>query len=130
MPVIQKDILRQSFIDAEALEMIRSYHLELGEKYELQERQDDYYFTLITLMNRLFKDLFDESKANVIRDIKLRLLEVAKGLLLYSDEKTRDLFQGVNQVNNTLFVATIYYVCQYEAVASVVLKNLKLIQMN
>lgn len=126
MPVHQKNILRQSFIDAEALEMIRSYHLELGEKYELQERQDDYYFTLITLMNRLFKDLFDESKADIRRETKLRLLEVAKGLLLYSDEKTRDLFQGVNQVNNTLFVATIYYVCQYEAVASVVLKNLKL----
>ncbi len=126
MPVIQKDILRQSFIDAEALEMIRSYHLEPNKEYDLLVRQDDYYFTLVTLMNRLFKDLFDEDKADKKWEIKLRLLEVAKGMLLYSDEKTQDLFQGVNQVNNTLFVATIYYVCQYEAVASVVLKNLKI----
>ena len=126
MPVPQKNILRQSFIDAEALEMIRSYHLEPNERYELLVRQDDYYFTLVTLMNRLFKELFDESKADNIEETKWRLLEVAKGMLLYSDEKTQDLFEGVNQVNNTLFVATIYYVCQYEAVASVVLKNLKI----
>lgn len=122
----QKDILQQSFIDAEALEMIRSYHLEPDETYELVKRSDDYYITLVTLMSKLLKELFDERNANREGEIKQRLLHIAKGLLLYSNERTRDLFEGVNQINNALFVAVIYYVCQYEAIASLVLKNLKI----
>lgn len=121
-----KNILQKSFIDAEALEMIRSYHLEPDETYELVKRQDDYYITLVTLMSKLLKFLFDEKMADREDEIKRRLLSVAKGLLLYSNDQTRDLFEGVNQINNTLFVAVIYYVCQYEAIASLVLKNLKI----
>ena len=120
------DILQRSFIDAEALEMIRSYHLEPDGEYELQKRQDDYYFTLISSMCQLMKDLFDENKAGQAEENREKLLDIAKGLLLYSDQNTQELFNGVNQVNNTLFVAAIYYVCQYEAIASVVLKLLNI----
>lgn len=125
----RKDILQQSFIDAEALEMIRSYHLEPDGEYELQKRQDDYYFTLISSMCRLMKDLLDDNKAGQAEENREKLLEIAKGLLLYSDPNTQTLFNGVNQVNNTLFVAAIYYVCQYEAIASLVLRRLWLTQI-
>ena len=121
-----KDILQQSFIDAEALEMIRSYSLAPDETYEFVARQDDYYITLISRMCRLLEEYFDEDKNDEKPQIKEDLLDVAKGLLVYSNPKTKDLFNGVNQVNNTLFVAAIYYVCQYEAIASFVLRQLKI----
>lgn len=120
----QKDILQQSFIDAEALEMIRSYSLAPDNKYEFMVRQDDYYITLINRMCRLMDVLSNENKAEEAQKIKEELLDVAKGLLVYSNLKTKDLFSGVNQLNNTLFVAAIYYVCQYEAIASVLLRSL------
>lgn len=116
------NILQQSFIDAEALEMIRSYGLAPTE-YELVRRQDDYYMTLISRVCRLLRELLDENKAAQCDEIKVGLLEVAKGLLLYSNKNTKDLFFGVNPINNTLFVAAIYYVCQYEAIASLVLRE-------
>lgn len=122
----QNDILQQSFIDAEALEMIRSYSLAPDETYEFVARQDDYYVTLISRMSRLLDELFDENKSDNELKIKEDLLDVAKGLLVYSNPKTKDLFEGVNQINNTLFVAAIYYVCQYEAISSVILKNISI----
>ena len=120
-----QDIFAQSFIDAEALEMIKSYHLEPDETYLLVERQEDYYISLIGLMSQLLEDLFNPSYASHEEEIKLRLLDVAKGLLLYSDKSTKDQFTGVNQADNALYVAAIYYVCQYEAIAGLILKTMK-----
>lgn len=120
----RRNILQQSFIDAEALEMIRSYHLEPDGDYRLVQRQEDYYITLGNMMCNLLEDLFDEKHSADAKKIKNLLLDVAKGLLVYSDESTRDQFLYVNQAENALYVAAIYYVCQYEAIASLILKKL------
>ena len=125
MPQDYQDILTQSFIDAEALEMIKSYHLEPDETYLLVERQEDYYISLIGLMCQLLEDRFNPIYASHVEDIRLRLLDVAKGLLLYSDKNTKEQFSGVNQLDNALYVAAIYYVCQYEAIAGLILKRMK-----
>ena len=120
------DILKKSFIDAEALEMIRSYHLEPDETYEFVTRQDDYYITLINVMCDLLEQLYAGISEEKKEPVKTLLLDVAKGLLVYSDNNTREAFQYVNQAENALYVAAIYYVCQYEAIASLVLKKVPL----
>ena len=123
-----RDILQQSFIDAEALEMIRSYHLEPDETYEFVERQDDYYITLIGAMCHFLEELYDVNCELSKEDIINELLNVAKGLLVYSDNNTKEQFKDVNQADNALYVAAIYYVCQYEAIASLILRKLTLRQ--
>lgn len=125
MPQDEKDILAQSFIDAEALEMIKSYHLEPDVTYLLVERQEDYYISLMGLMCQLLEDRFNPSHANHVEEIQSKLLDVVKGLLLYSDKSTKNQFTGVNQADNALYVAAIYYVCQYEAIAGLILKRMK-----
>lgn len=120
------DILKRSFIDAEALEMIRSYHLETDETYEFVERQDDYYITLINVMCDLLEQLYADNPKEKKELIEAWLLDVAKGLLVYSDANTSEKFQYVNQAENALYVAAIYYVCQYEAIASLILKKVPL----
>lgn len=52
------------------------------------------------------------------------LLEIAKGLLVFSDQATENEFSHINKQNNTLFVAAIYYVCGYGAIASFLLKRM------
>lgn len=119
-----RDILQQSFIDAEALEMIRSYHLEPNVHYEFVKRQDDYYITLIGAMCHYLEELYDVNRELSKEEIINELLNVAKGLLVYSDNNTKEEFKDVNQAENALYVAAIYYVCQYEAIASLILSKL------
>lgn len=113
--------LQQSFIDAEALEMIRSFNLLPDKEYELKTRQGDYYITLICRMSRLLEELYVDEDKERIELCKADLLDVAKGLIVYSNEKIKDYFKGVNTINNALFIAAIYYVCQYEAIAYLIL---------
>lgn len=120
-------IVLQSFIDAEALEMICSYGLSPRSDYEFMARQEDYYISIIGAMHYFMNHLFDEFISSEEKEeCKRALLNIAKGLLVYSYPSTKSHFKHVNQFNNTLFVAAIYYICCYEAIASLLLKNLNM----
>lgn len=115
-------ILKQAFVDAEAFEMMKSYRVEVSSIFDFVTRQDDFYITLISKMMRMMDDLELEKDSDSAHDIKQNLAEVAKGLIVYSEQSTADVFYGVNKVNNQLFVAAIYYICGYEAIASLLIR--------
>ena len=107
--------------DSESFETIRSFHLEGEPGYEFMARQEDFYVSLLHNMFRLMNHLYGSR----VDQVKRGLLEIAKGILLYSDKNTQEEFRGVNRVNNQLYVAAIYYLCDYDAVAKLMLKGIK-----
>lgn len=111
--------LRSWIKDSDTFEIDRSFHLEGGPDYEFVVRQEDFYVSLLHHMFRLMEGLYDRGANR----IKMELYEIAKGILLYSDTNTRKEFHGVNKENNQLYVAAIYYLCDYDAVAKFMLKG-------
>lgn len=105
--------------DSESYEMMGSYHVKDLPIYEFQNRQDDFY---ITLLNRMFFAL-DEVKDNNYTEIEDELKEIAKGLLVFSDNDTQQKFDYIDKEANHLYVAAIFYLIGYEAVASLLLKG-------
>ena len=114
-----EQVLKQALSDVEAYEMMKAYDVQKGFHYEFEERPDDFYITLITRMMRLMDELEMADKSRDKDSIKSSLAEVARGLIVYSENHTAGDFKGVNRKNNHLFVAAIYYVCGFEAIASV-----------
>lgn len=105
--------------DSEAFEMMGSYHVNDLPLYEFRKWQDDFY---ITLLNHMFFTLEDVKDGNYsIKEDELR--EIAKGLLVYSDNDTQQEFEDIDKEENHLYVAAIYYLVGYEAIASYLLKD-------
>lgn len=125
MPNIMDQILKQAFIDAEAYEMMKAYHVDNALAFEFKDRQDDFYITLITRMMNCLERL-ERVDGKEAEDIKHTLADLAKGLIVYSETYTSEDFDGVNVRNNHLFVAAIYYICGYEAIASLLLRPLSI----
>ena len=113
-----EETLKRWINDSEAFEMQRSYHVLNQKMFEFQTRQDDFY---ITLLNRLYF-LLEEVEGDDYEAKEAELLELAKGLLVYSDKDTKDLFTSVDQVENMLYVDSAYYLTGYEAIASLLLR--------
>lgn len=113
-------LLSQWIKDSEKFEMERSYHTATQDNFGFLNRQDDFY---ITLLNRMFFVLEEVEDGNYASRSK-ELMEVAKGLLIYSDKDSRDLFSGIDKCGNTLYVASVYYLIGYEAIASLLLRGL------
>lgn len=113
--------MKRAFIDAESYEMIKAYQVNTALSFDFIDRQDDFYITLITKMMNCFESLETAGDAE-LEEIKHALADIAKGLIVYSEVYTHKDFDGVNILNNHLFVAAIYYLCGYEAVASLLLK--------
>lgn len=107
--------------DSETFETIRSFHMKGVADYEFVARQEDFYVSLLHHMFCLMNHLYDSN----VDQVKRALLEVAKGILLYSDKNTQEEFYGVNRINNQLYVAAIYYLCDYDAVAKLMLKGMR-----
>ena len=106
--------------------MQRSYHVLDQENYTFLNRQADFY---ITLLNRLFY-LLEDVKNRDYASIAKELLEVAKGLAIYSDKDTEELFSNIDKHENLLYVAAAYYLSGYEAIASLLLRNFQLAETN
>ena len=113
-------VLKQWIIDSEKFEMQRSYHVLDIDNFSFLNRQDDFY---ITLLNRMF---FLLEECNDYSSKTEELLELAKGLLIFSDKDSQELFERIDKVENILYVSTIYYLVGYEAIASLILRNLNL----
>lgn len=108
--------------DAEAYDILRSFNVENSSTFEFEEGdgKDRFY---VTLLNKFF---FTLKRADSVytREVKIELLQVAKGLILYSNPSTANNFTGVNCVNNMLYVATIYYLCGYKAISILLVKKI------
>ena len=57
-------------------------------------------------------------------DIKKELLDLADGLILYSQNETYEDFYGVNRGQNYLYVSSIYYLCDYTAISSLLMHDI------
>ena len=107
------DTLQQWINDASAYELLNTYRIEQQVLYPFVNNGEDFY---ISLLNRLFFTLRDD-KINP-DEKKGRLLQIVKGLVVFSEETTADNFEGVNRHNNLLYIAAIYYLCEYNALSS------------
>lgn len=107
------DILQNWINDASAYELLNTYRIEQQVLYPFVNNSEDFY---ISLLNRLFFTLRDNKIDSATK--KANLLQIVKGLLLYSEDSTADHFKGVNRNNNLLYISAIYYLCEYNALAN------------
>ncbi len=113
------NILKDWMTDAEAFEMQKSYGVNNIQQYEFVNRQGDFY---ITLLCRMYETLEEVENAKYDEREK-ELVDIAQSMLVYSEKTTAQEFSGVNVLSNQLYVATIYFLIRYEAVASLLLRN-------
>lgn len=106
--------------------MQRSYRVLDQDNFAFLNRQADFY---ITLLNRMFFLLEEVEDANYAARTD-ELLEVAKGLAIYSDRDTQELFEHIDKQENMLYVAVVYYLAGYEAIASLLLRECQLAEIN
>lgn len=121
-----EQVLRQAVTNAEAFELMKAYGVETHAEFAFKERADDFYITLLTQLLDLLEELELNAEAHNRDEVRHSLLEVARGLIVYSETYTCDEFEGVNRTNNHLFVAAIYYICGYEAIATLLLKSYRI----
>lgn len=102
--------------DSEKYEFCRSYGVVDATEMKFVEHQEDFYISLLSLLHDGLERYY-KAEGN---DEKLLggLMNLAKGLLVYSQKETEDAFHGVRRVNNQLYVAAIYYLCDYPAISS------------
>lgn len=113
------ELLSHWIKDSEKFELQRSYHVLDQENYAFLNRQADFYITLLNKMFFLLEEVEDGNYTARTED----LLEVAKGLSIYSDKDTQELFEHVDKQENKLYVAAVYYLAGYEAIASLLLRD-------
>ena len=113
------DILNKWMVDAEAFELQKLYRVNTDQEYEFTTRQGDFY---ITLLNRMYNILRETENAEYETRTE-ELVKVAKAMLVYSEQVSERNFEGIDKVSNHLYVATIYFLIGYEAIASCVLRG-------
>lgn len=106
------DTLQQWINDASAYELLNTYRIEQQELYPFVNKSEDFY---ISLLNRMFFTM--RNRKQTPEDKKEHLLRIVTGLLIYSEETTASNFNGVNRNNNLLYIAAIYYLCEYNALS-------------
>lgn len=113
------DILSKWMVDAEAFELQKLYRVNTDQEYEFTTRQGDFY---ITLLNRMYNILREIENAEYETRTE-ELVKVAKAMLVYSEQVSERNFEGIDKVSNHLYVATVYFLIGYEAIASCVLRG-------
>ena len=106
------DTLQQWINDASAYELLNTYKIEQQQMYPFVNNSEDFY---ISLLNRMFFTMRNREMKPA--DKKGILLQIVKGLLVYSEDTTAENFNGVNRNNNLLYIAAIYYMCDYNALS-------------
>lgn len=109
--------------ESEYLEFLRDYKVVGVPEYEFTHRQDDYY---ITLLNKLYLTLENINNSNEYESYKNELLKIAHGLNVYSSNSTREIFSGVDVALNQLYVSAIYYLCDFGAISTLLIKGLEI----
>ena len=110
----------QSFIDFNLPEDAKA-------SYDFLPKYDDFYLSLMSRTFNLLKST-DSITPNVVAEI----VSLAKGLEIFSLTAKKDNFRGINQPDNLLFAAGLYYLADYAASAWILSKNypLKSYQMD
>jgi helicase len=96
----------QSFIDFELPDKEKA-------KYRFLQQYDDFYISLMSNAIHIIKT----NDKDVVK-----ILAIAKGLEIFSLEEKRDNFKGVNQANNMLYAAGLYFLADYSASAWILSK--------
>lgn len=105
-------------------EFCRSYGIPAEGEFVV--RQEDYYISLLGTLHDILKAYYEAEEGDQIEKAKQAFLDIVKGLLIYSQKETADDFHGVRQVNNQLYVASLYYLCDYSAIASWTMKGINI----
>lgn len=109
--------------ESEHLEFLKDYKIAGIPAYEFTHRQDDYY---ITLLNKLYLTLENINNSDEYESCKNELLKIAHGLSVYSSNSTREIFSGVDVVLNQLYVSAIYYLCDFGAISTLLIKGVEI----
>lgn len=118
--------LSKWIIDTVAADMRSSYRrvqaLPFG--YEFMDCYADFYVNMLTrmfnILNGEYSDKYDE------KGKKQELLNLVHGMEIFNEHWKRSEFAGVDRNDNALYVALIYYLCDYEAVAAMYIQECRL----
>ncbi len=118
--------LRKWIIDTVAADMRSSYRRAqtLPFEYDFMGRYADFYVNMLTrmfnILNGEYSDKYDEDRQ------KRELLSLVHGMEIFNERWKQSDFAGVNRNDNALYVAAIYYLCNYEAVAAMYVQSCRL----
>lgn len=115
--------LKKWIIDTVEADMRSSYRRTqaLPFEYEFMDRYADFYVNMLT---RMFNILNGEYSERYDGDRQKReLLNLVHGLEIFNERWGKSDFAGVNRNDNALYVAVIYYLCNYEAVAAMYIRE-------
>ena len=118
--------LKKWIIDTIEADMRSSYRraqaLPFG--YEFMDRYADFYVNMLTrmfnILNGEYSESYDEDRQ------KRELLNLVHGLEIFNERWRKSDFVGVNRNDNALYVAVSYYLCNYEAVAAMYIRECRL----
>lgn len=124
-----KKTLSKWIIDTVAADMRSSYRraqaLPFG--YEFMDRYADFYVNMLTrmfnILNGEYSDKYDENEQ------KQELLNLVHGMEIFNERWTKSEFAGVDRNDNALYVAAIYYLCDYEAVAAMYINDCRVVDL-
>lgn len=118
--------LKKWIIDTVEADMRSSYRRaqDLPFEYEFMDRYADFYVNMLTrmfnILNGEYSERYDEDRQ------KRELLNLVHGLEIFNERWGKSDFAGVNRNDNALYVAVIYYLCNYEAVAAMYIRECRL----
>lgn len=117
--------LRSWISDSVAADMQTSYQrqLEIPYGYEFMRRYADFYTNLLTRVINVLNRRVGEFAEMTDEEQRAELLSLAHGLEIFDGENNYFQFYGINKNDNSLYVAVIYYLCNYEAVANLYLRE-------
>lgn len=107
--------------DSEKYEFCKSYGVANIPSMEFKEYQEDFYIYLLSYFHEIMETYLEKG---ITDDIKKELLDLADGLILYSQNETYEDFYSVNRGQNFLYVSSIYYLCDYTAISSLLMHDI------
>lgn len=112
--------------DTVAAEMRFSYRRiqALPFEYDFIPRYADFYVNLLTRMFNILN--MEDSEEHDDNRRKAELLNLAHGMEIFNERWKQADFEGVNRNDNALYVAALYYLCDYEAVAAMFIRDCRL----
>lgn len=112
--------------DTVAAEMRFSYRRiqALPFEYDFIPRYADFYVNLLTRMFNILN--MEDSEEHDDNRRKAELLNLAHGMEIFNERWKQADFEGVNRNDNALYVAALYYLCDYEAVAAMYIRDCRL----
>ena len=113
-------------LESDQYEFYRSYGVQHVPEMEFVKRQEDFYITLLCELHELLDEYYEANDIENLAKLKQAFFYFAKGLLVYSQKETQDAFYGVLRLKNQLYVASLYYLSDFPAIAAWVMGDIQL----